>query len=68
MAMNGLVTALQSGNRQIARNEKAVDRTENALTEVACVLVKVVDALNRLKMQWKKTPRRIEGGRRDGLR
>ena len=49
VAMNGLVTALQSGNRQTARNEKAADWTENALTEVTCMLGKVVDALNRLK-------------------
>ena len=49
MAINGFVTALQSGNRQMARNEKTADRTGNALTEVTCVLGKAVDALNRLR-------------------
>ena len=49
VAMNGLVSAIQSGNRQIVRTEKASDRMEKALTETSCMLGKVVAALNGLK-------------------
>ena len=49
VAMNGLVSAIQSGNRQIVRTEKASDRMEKALTEATCMLGKVVAALNGLK-------------------
>ena len=49
VAMNGLVAALQSGSNQLARNEKSGERTEKALTEIAGILGKVVDSLNRLK-------------------
>ena len=47
--MNGLVAALQSGSNQLARNEKSGERTEKALTEIAGILGKVADSLNRLK-------------------
>ena len=49
VAMNGLVAALQSGSNQLARNEKSGERTEKALTEIAGILGKVADSLNRLK-------------------
>ena len=49
VAMNGLVSAIQSGNRQFVRTEKASDRMEKALTEATCMLGKVVAALNGLK-------------------
>ena len=49
VAMNGLVAALQSGSNQLARNEKSGERTEKALTEIAGLLGKVADSLNRLK-------------------
>ena len=49
VAMNGLVSAIQSGNRQGARTEKASDRMEKALTEATCMLGKVMAALNGLK-------------------
>ena len=49
VAMNGLVAALQSGSNQLARNEKTGERTEKALSEIAGILGKVADSLNRLK-------------------
>ena len=49
VAMNRLVAALQSGSNQLARNEKSGERTEKALTEIAGILGKVADSLNRLK-------------------
>ena len=49
VAMNGLVAAVQSGSNQLARNEKSGERTEKALTEIAGILGKVADSLNRLK-------------------
>lgn len=49
VAMNGLVAAIQSGNRQSGRGEKAMDRVEKALTEMTCMLGKVVDSLNGLR-------------------
>ena len=49
IAMNGLVAALQSGSNQLARNEKSGERTEKALMEIAGILGKVADSLNRLK-------------------
>ena len=48
-AMNGLVAAIQSGNRQSGRGKKAMDRVEKALTEMTCMLGKVVDSLNGLR-------------------
>ena len=49
IAMNGLVASLQSGSNQLARNERSGERTEKALTEIAGILGKVADSLNRLK-------------------
>ena len=49
VVMDGLVTALQSKSNQLARNEKSGERTEKALTEIAGILGKVADSLNRLK-------------------
>ena len=49
VAMNGMVEALQNGTRQMARVEKTVEKTEKALTEITCMMGKVVDALTQFK-------------------
>ena len=49
VAINGLVEAIQAGNRQLAKNEKVMEKTERALTEVTCMMGKVVDALTQFK-------------------
>ena len=57
VAMNGLVAAIQSGNRQSGRGEKAMDRVEKALTEMTCMLGKVLDSLNGLRKAVKENTR-----------
>ena len=49
VAMNGMVEALQNGTRQMARVEKTVEKTEKALTEITCMMGKVVDALTQFR-------------------
>ena len=49
VAMNGMVEAVQAGNRQLARNKKAMEKAEKALTEVTCMMGKVVNALPSLR-------------------
>ena len=45
VAMNSLVTTLQSLKGQMARNEKAGDKVERALTDMAAQMSQVRDAL-----------------------
>ena len=47
--MNGMIEALQNGTRQMGRIEKVVEKTEKALTEITCMMGKVVDALTQFK-------------------
>ena len=49
VAMNGLVEAMQKQNQQLVKNEKAAEKVEKALTEVTCVMGKVVDSLNQFR-------------------
>ena len=49
VAMNGMVEALQNGTRQMGRIEKVVKKTEKALTEITCMMGKVVDVLTQFK-------------------
>ena len=49
VAMNGMVEALQNGTRQMGRIEKVVEKTEKALTEITCMMGKVVDTLTQFK-------------------
>ena len=66
VAMNGLVSAIQSGNRQSVRTEKASDRMEKALTEATCMLGKVVATLNGLKKVEEENTRKIDVKKMDG--
>ena len=47
--MNGMVEALQNGTLQIGRIENVVEKTEKALTEITCMMCKVVDAVSQFK-------------------
>ena len=49
VAMNSLVSTLQSLKGQMARNEKASEKVEKGLTDIAVELSKVRDALYRWK-------------------
>ena len=49
VAINSLVTTLQSLKGQMARNEKASDKVDRALTDMAAQMSQVTDALHRWK-------------------
>ena len=72
VAMNSLVSTLQSLKGQMARNEKASEKVEKGLTDIAVELSKVRDALYRWKdvaeglanEEKRREERRIEADRR----
>ena len=72
VAMNSLVTTLQSLKGQMGRNEKASDKVDRALTDMAAQMSQVTDALHRWKEvindsvreEKVREERRIEADRR----
>ena len=49
VAMNSLVSMMQTHKAQLERNEKGNEKVEKAMVEVTCMLSKVADALNGMQ-------------------
>ena len=72
VAMNSLVSMMQTHKAQLERNETGNEKVENAMGEVTCMLSKVADALYRLKnvvedsakKERKREEKRVEMERR----